>query len=84
MTGLPLSADWKGNSYNLILVIVNRVTKMEYYEPVKFTTDVSRLTKVIINMVMQYHGLLNSIISDRGAIFISKFWFSPCSFLDIK
>ena len=28
VTGLPLSADWKGNSYNLILVIVDRLTKM--------------------------------------------------------
>ena len=28
VTGLPVSTDWKGESYNSILVIVNRLTKM--------------------------------------------------------
>ena len=35
VTGLPLSADWKGDSYNSILVIVDRLTKIVYYEPVR-------------------------------------------------
>ncbi len=28
VTGLPISADWKGDSYDSILVIVDRLTKM--------------------------------------------------------
>ena len=32
--GLPQSADWRGNSYDSILVIVDRLTKMLHYEPV--------------------------------------------------
>ena len=28
VTGLPPFADWKGNSYNSILVIVDSLTKM--------------------------------------------------------
>ena len=39
VTGLPLSADWKGNSYDSILVIVNQLTKMMHYKPVKVTID---------------------------------------------
>ena len=82
--GLLLSADWKNNIYDLILVIIDRLTKIVYYEPVKVTIDISRLTKVIINMVVQYHDLSNSIINDYRVIFTSKFWPSLCFFLGIK
>ena len=37
VTELPVSTDWKGKSYDFILVIVNRLTKMVHYEPVKVT-----------------------------------------------
>ena len=73
VTGLPLSADWKDNSYNLILVIVDRLTKMVHYEPVKVTIDAPGLAEVIIDVVVWHHGLSASIISDQGAIFMSKF-----------
>ena len=69
--GLPISTDWKGNSYDSILVIGDRLTKMIHYEPIKVTIDASGLAEVIIDVVVQHHGLPDSIISDRGAIFIS-------------
>ena len=84
VTGLPLSADWKGDNYDSILVIVNRLIKMVHYEPVKVTIDTPGLAEVIIDVVIQYHDLLDSIISDREAIFTSKFWSLLCYFLDIK
>ena len=84
VTGLPLSADWKGDSYDSILVIVDRLTKMVHYEPVKVTINAPGLAEVIIIVVVRYHGLPNSIISDRGAIFTSKFWSLLCYFLGIK
>ena len=84
MTGLPLFADWKNNSYDLILIIVDRLTKMVHYELVKVTINASGLAKVIINVVVRHHDLLDSIVNDRGAIFTSKFWSSLCYFLDIK
>ena len=84
VTGLPLSADWKGNIYILILIIVNQLTKIVYYKPVKVSIDASGLTKVIIDMVVRHYDLLDSIISDQRAIFLSKFWSSFCYFLDIK
>ncbi len=39
VTGLSISTEWKGDSYNSILVIVDRLTKMVNYEPVKVTID---------------------------------------------
>ena len=84
VTGLPLSADWKGDSYDSILVIVDRLTKMVHYEPVKVTIDTPGLAKMIIDVVVQHHGLPDSIISNRGAIYTSKFWSSLYYFLGIK
>ena len=57
---------------------------MVHYEPVKVTIDAPGLAEVIINVVVRHHGLLDSIISDRGAIFTSKFWSLLCYFLGIK
>ena len=45
--GLPILTYWKGNSYDSILVIVNRLTKMVHYKPVKVVIDASGLTWVI-------------------------------------
>ena len=57
---------------------------MVHYEPVKVTIDALELVEVIIDVVVQHHGLLDSIISDRGAIFMSKFLSLLCYFLSIK
>ena len=84
VTGLPILTDWKGVSYDLILVIVIRLTKMVHYKPVKVTIDAPGLAEVIIDMVMRHHGLPNSIVTDRGSLFTSKFWSSLCYFLGIK
>ncbi len=66
VTGLPISADWKNDSYDLILVIVDRFMKMVHYEPVKVTIDAPGLAKVIINMVVRHHGVPESIVTDQG------------------
>ena len=84
MTGLSLSADWKGDNYDSILIIVNQLTKMVHYKPVKVTIDVSGLAKVIIDVVVWHHGLPDSILTDRGSFFTSKFWSSLCCFLGVK
>ena len=55
-----------------------------HYELVKVTIDALRLVEVIINIVVQYHGLLDFIISDYGIIFTSKFWSLLCYSFDIK
>ena len=81
---LPISTDWKGESYDSILVIVDRLIKMVYYEQVKITIDAPGLAEVIIDVVVRHHGLSDSIITDRGSLFTSKFWSSLCYFLEIK
>ena len=84
VTGLPLSSDWKSDSYDLILVIVDWLTKMVHYKPVKVTIDAPGLAKAILDVVIWHHGLPDLIVTDRGSFFTSKFWSLLCYFLDIK
>ena len=74
----------KSDSYDLILVIIHQLIKMIYYKPIKVTIDVLSLVKVIINMVLCYFRVLESIIMERSLLFISKFWFLLYYFLKIK
>ena len=84
VTGLSISTDWKGESYDSILVIVDRLTKMVHYKPVKITIDAPGLAKVIINVVIRHHGLPDSIVTNKGSLFTLKFWSLLCYFLGIK
>ncbi len=84
VTGLQISAKWKGDSYDAILVIVDRLMKMIHYEPVKVTINATGLAEVTIDMVVRHHGVLELIVMDRGSLFTSKFWTLLCYFLGIK
>ncbi len=84
VTGLTVFTNWKGETYDSILVIIDRLTKMIHYEAVKVTINAPALVEVIIKAVVRQHGLPDSIVSDRGLVFTSKFWSLLCYFLGIK
>ena len=84
VTRLPLFADWKSDNNDSILVIVNRLTKMVNYEPVRVTINALGLAEVIIDVVVLHHGLPDSIMTNKNSIFTSKFWSSLCYFLEVK
>ena len=73
VTGLHILANWKSDSYNSILVIVDRLTKMVQYELVKVTINAPSLAEVILDIVVWHHGIPDSIVTDRGLLFTSKF-----------
>lgn len=84
VTRLPISTNWNSKIYDSILVIINMFTKIVHYELVKMTINTLALAEVIINTVVRHHGLPNSIPSDRGLVFTSKFWFLVYYYLGIK
>ena len=57
--------------YNLILVIVDRLTKMVYFIPTIEKTLAEGLARLFRDNVWKLHGLPKSIISDRGPQFIA-------------
>ena len=68
--GLPRST--KG--YDSIWVIVDRLTKSAHFLPVRTTYTVDQYAKIFLDRIVSLHGLLISIVSDRGTQFTSKFW----------
>ena len=57
---------------------------MVHYKPIKITLDAFKLAKVILDVLVRHHGLLDSIITDKGPLFTSKFWSLLYYFLNIK
>lgn len=65
VTGLSISTKWKDTSYDLILVIINWLMKMVYYEQVKIIIDTPGPTKVILNIIVHHHNQPNLIASNQ-------------------
>lgn len=65
-------------------MMVDYLTKMIYYEFIKVTIDVPDLAKVIINIVMRHPSIIESIVTNQGSLFISKFLSLLYYFLGIK
>ena len=50
------------------------MTKYDHFIPVKSTYRADDLAKLYIDKIVRWHGILLSIISDRGAQFTSHLW----------
>jgi hypothetical protein len=57
-----------------ICVIVDSFTKMSHFIPCTEKSCASEVAQLVIDNVFRLHGAPDSIISDRGPVFISKFW----------
>lgn len=42
------------------------------------------MVKVIMDVIVWYHGLSDSIVSKRDSVFTLKFWSSLCYFLGLN
>ncbi len=65
-------------------MIVDYLRKMIYYKLVNIIINILGLAKNIINMVVCYHDIPESIVTDQKLLFISKSWFLLYYFLGIK
>jgi transposase InsO family protein len=57
-----------------IWVIVDRLTKLAHFLPVKTEYHVMVYAKLYIDRIMSLHGVPKTITSDRGTQFVSQFW----------
>jgi len=67
ITKLPLA-----QGYNAILVVCDHFSKMAHFIVTTEKTSAEGLTKLFRNHVWKLHGLLESIISDRGVQFAAE------------
>ena len=79
VTGLPWS-----NGCDAILAVVCRLTKMRHFIPCQETTSTDQLAGLFVRHIFRLHGLLDSIVSDRGGQFIAGFWKQLCQLLRVQ
>jgi hypothetical protein len=70
ITGLLRS----NRGHDSIWVIVDRLTKVAHFLPVKTTDRGQNLAELYISRIVSLHGVPKRIISDRGSQFTSRFW----------
>jgi hypothetical protein len=70
--------------YESIWVIVDRLTKVAHFIPVKTTYSGAKLTELYMSRIVCLHGVPKKIVSDRGSQFTSKFWEKLHESMDTK
>jgi hypothetical protein len=70
IVGLPHTS----RGYNLIRIIVDRLTKSAHFKPISTTYRARQYTELYMSHIVCYHSIPKTIISDRGSIFATHFW----------
>ena len=79
LCGLPDSIG-----YTVIMVIVDRFSKMIHLIPFKQIPDAKQAAKAFMNNIFKLHGLPQDIYTDRGSQFTSALWNEFMHLLKIK
>ena len=69
ITGLPRTHS----GYDSIWVVVDRLTKVAHFIPVKTTYTSAKLAKIYMTRIVCLYGVPRTIVPDRGTQFTSKF-----------
>jgi hypothetical protein len=80
MGSIPVSRS--GN--HMILIIVDRLTKMAHFIPTTTNVTAKQTAELFLRHVFQYHGIPDSISSDRDPKFTSHFWKNLHKILEIN
>ena len=73
----------KSRDMTTIMVVVDRLTKMAHFIPLRCLPTSSIAADTFIVNIFRLHGFPKSIISDRGSQFTSEFWNRLCKLLNI-
>jgi hypothetical protein len=60
--------------HDSIWVIVDQLTKVTHFLPVHTTDKAHKYAELYIDQIVCLHGLPQTIVSNRGAQFVARFW----------
>jgi hypothetical protein len=60
--------------HDLIMVVVDKLTKAAHFVPVKTTHTTTNIAKIYMKEIARLHGIPRTIVSKRDTKFISNFW----------
>ena len=63
---------YNGKIYKYIFIVINRLIKIRYFIPIT-SLDTKELIKAFIYTIYKLYSALNTIVSNRGSLFISNF-----------
>ena len=84
MIDLPESLGLNSQSYNIILVVVNRFIKMANFILIIKYVNTAFLARLMDRQIYLYYGMPKGIISDCNPLFINKFWSKLYNITEIK
>ena len=70
IVGLPRTSL----GYDSIWVIVDRLTKSAHFIPVDTRYTAKKYAEIYFDQIMTLHGVPLTFVSDRGLVFVSRFW----------
>jgi transposase InsO family protein len=70
IVGMPRTQS----GYDSNWVIVDRLTKVAHFIPIKTTYSGPQLAELYMSRIVCLHGVPKKIVSDRGTQFTSRFW----------
>jgi len=62
------------NGHDMILIVVDRLTKMAHFIPTNSDVTSKQLADLFLQYIFRHHGLPDNIVSDRDPKFTSRFW----------
>jgi len=80
VVGLPRTLKGKDS----IWVVVDRLSMVAHFILIRSTNSASDSAPIYMKEIVRLHGVLHTIVSDRDAKFVSKFWESLQSALGTK
>jgi hypothetical protein len=70
IVGLPNTS----RHHDSIWVIMDRLTKTAHFLPVHTTHKTEKYAKIYVDQIVRLHGIPKTIVFDRGALFVARFW----------
>ncbi|RYN56960.1 hypothetical protein AA0117_g13232 [Alternaria alternata] len=74
----------QGNTFDAILVLVDRFSKYVRYLPVAKTITAQGVADILLRQCFLKMGPPDTLVSDRGSVFTSQFWSDICFHLKIN